>query len=117
MKTRKRWKCRFCRHQFSIKVGTIFERSPLSLSLWLPAMWMLANCKNGISSYELARALGVTQKTVWFMLHRIRLAMQNGSLDKIDGETEADEMYLGGQAKNMHIAKRKRPRHSRNRRT
>ena len=74
-------------------------------------MWMLANCKNGISSYELARALGVTQKTAWFMLHRIRLAMQNGSLDKIDGETEADEMYLGGQAKNMHIAKRKRVIH------
>ena len=108
---RKSWKCRDCRKVFSVKVGTIFEGSPIQLSKWLPAMWMLANCKNGVSSYELARALGVTQKTAWFMLHRIRLAMKNGSLDKIDGETEADEMYLGGQAKNMHIAKRKRVIH------
>src|SRR5215217_3787401 len=72
----RRWKCRGCKNQFSVKVGTIFEDSPLSLSKWMPAMWQLANCKNGISSYELARALGVTQKTAWFMLARIRLAMQ-----------------------------------------
>ena len=110
MKTRKRWKCRDCRHQFSIKVGTIFEGSPLSLSLWLPAMWMLANCKNGISSYELSRALGVTQKTAWFMLHRIRLAMKDddGFWTKMDGEVEVDETYIGGKAKNMHRARRKR---------
>ena len=110
MKTRKRWKCRDCRHQFSIKVGTIFEGSPLSLSLWLPAMWMLANCKNGISSYELSRALGVTQKTAWFMLHRIRLAMKDdgGFFGKLGGDVEVDETYIGGKAKNMHRARRKR---------
>ncbi len=73
--SRKIWKCRACRKQFSVKVGTIFEDSPLGLEKWLPALWMLANCKNGISSYELHRALGVTQKTAWFMLSRIRLAM------------------------------------------
>ncbi len=94
MKTRKRWKCRDCRHQFSIKVGTIFEGSPLSLSLWLPAMWMLANCKNGISSYELSRALGVTQKTAWFMLHRIRLAMKDdGFFGKLGGDVVSIEPF------------------------
>ncbi len=110
MKTRKRWKCRDCRHQFSVKVGTIFEDSPIKLAKWLPAIWLLANCKNGISSYELARALGVTQKTAWFMLHRIRLAMQDedGFLRKMDGEVEADEVYIGGKAKNMHAERRKR---------
>jgi transposase-like protein len=74
--TRRIWKCRGCRQQFSVKVGTIFEDSPLGLDKWLPALWMLANSKDGISSYELARALGITQKSAWFMLHRIRLAMQ-----------------------------------------
>ena len=105
---RKSWKCRDCRKVFSVKVGTIFEGSPIKLGKWLPAMWMLANCRNGISSYELGRDLGVTQKTAWFMLHRIRLAMQNGSLDKMTGEVEADEMYVGGKAKNMHRERRKR---------
>lgn len=76
LSTRDVWKCLGCKKQFSLKVGTIFEDSPLSLSKWLPAMWMLVNCKNGISSYELSRAVGVTQKTAWFMLHRIRLATQ-----------------------------------------
>lgn len=104
----RRWKCRDCRKQFSIKVGTIFEDSPLPLSKWMPAIWMLVNCKNGISSYELARALGVTQKTAWFMLHRIREAMQDGDLGPFDGEVEADETYVGGLAKNMHKAKRER---------
>ena len=108
MKTRKRWKCRDCRHQFSVKVGTIFEGSPIKLSKWMPAVWMLANCKNGISSYELARALGVTQKTAWFMLHRIREAMKDEDFRMFDGEVEADEVYIGGKAKNMHIEKRKR---------
>src|ERR1700685_2621455 len=75
--TQKRWKCRSCRKQFSVKVGTIFEDSPIPLEKWLPAVWMLCNDKNGISSYELHRALGVTQKTAWFMLHRIRLALQD----------------------------------------
>ena len=110
LKSRRVWKCRDCRKQFSIKVGTIFEDSPIKLSLWLPAVWMLVNCKNGISSYELARDLGVTQKTAWFMLHRIRLAMQSddGFFGKMDGEIEVDETYIGGKAKNMHRERRKR---------
>lgn len=108
MKTRKRWKCRSCRHQFSVKVGTIFEGSPIKLSKWLPAVWMLSNCKNGISSYELSRAIGVTQKTAWFMLHRIREAMKDDTVDPMDGEVEVDETYIGGKAKNMHAARRKR---------
>ena len=102
---RRVWKCRACRKQFSVKVGTIFEDSPISLSKWLPAMWQIANCKNGISSYELARAIGVTQKTAWFMLHRIRLAMRSRSFDKFDG---VDETFIGGKARNMHKAKRAR---------
>ena len=107
---RKSWKCRDCRKVFSIKVGTIFEGSPIQLSKWLPAMWMLANCKNGISSYELGRALGVTQKTAWFMLHRIREAMNDddGFFNKMDGEVEVDGTYIGGKAKNMHKARRQR---------
>ena len=75
LSTRRIWKCKACKNQFSVKVGTIFEDSP-SARKWLLALWLIANCKNGISSYELARALGVTQKTAWFMNHRIRLAMQ-----------------------------------------
>ena len=107
---REAWKCRSCRKVFSIKVRTIFEGSPIPLSKWLPAMWLLANCKNGISSYELADALDVTQKTAWFMLQRIRLAMQNGSFDKMDGEVEADETFIGGLARNMHPQRRERMR-------
>ena len=99
------WKC-YAKHpraKFSLKVGTIFEDSPIGLDKWLPAMWLIANCKNGISSYEMARGLGVTQKTAWFMDHRIRLAMQNRSLDMFDGsEVEADETFIGGLARNMH---------------
>jgi transposase-like protein len=108
LKTRRLWRCKACRKQFSIKVGTIFEDSPIGLSKWLPAMWMLANCKNGISSYELGRALGVTQKTAWFMLHRVRLAMQSESFTKLDGHVEVDETYIGGLARNMHHNRRKR---------
>ena len=84
--TRKLWKCRDCSKQFSVKIGTIFEDSPLGLDKWLPAFWMIVNAKNGISSYELHRSIGVTQKTAWFMLHRIRLAIQNGSMDKLSGK-------------------------------
>ena len=97
---------RHSRRQFSIKVGTIFEDSPIGLDKWLPAIWMIANDKNGISSYELHRALGVTQKTGWFMLHRIRLAMQTESFDKFGGEVEVDETFIGGKARNMHADKR-----------
>lgn len=105
--TRRNWQCKGCKKQFSVKLGTIFEDSPLGLDKWLPAVWMAANCKNGISSYELARDLGVTQKTAWFMLHRIRLAMQTGSFQLLKGTVEADETFIGGKARNMHYGKRK----------
>ena len=104
--TRRVWKCRDCKKQFSVKVGTIFEDSPLGLDKWLPAFWMIVNAKNGISSCEVSRALGVTQKTAWFMLHRIRLAVQNGGMDKLSGEVEADETYIGGKARSMNSTQR-----------
>jgi transposase-like protein len=104
----KRWKCRACKKQFSVKAGTIFEESPLALSTWFPAMWLICGAKNGISSCEIARALGVTQKTAWFMMHRIRLAMTQGSFDKMEGEVEVDETYIGGLARNMHADRRKK---------
>src|SRR6266566_3528744 len=99
------------RQKFSLKVGTVFEDSPIALEKWLPAVWLIVNCKNGISSYEVHRALGVTQKTAWFMLHRIRLAMQSKSFSKMGGsgsEVEVDETYIGGKARNMHLSKRQR---------
>src|SRR5277367_2451451 len=104
--TRRLWKCRDCKKQFSVKVGTIFEDSALGLDKWLPAFWMIVNAKNGISSCELSRAIGVTQKTAWFMLHRIRLAMQNGSMDKLSGEVEIDETYIGGKVRSMNNKQR-----------
>jgi transposase-like protein len=100
LSTRRIWKCAGCKRQFSIKVGTIFEDSPLGLDKWLPALWMIVNAKNGVSSYEIARALGVTQKTAWFMLHRIRLAMQTQTFTKLSGEVEVDESFIGGKARN-----------------
>jgi transposase-like protein len=105
--TRRLWKCKACKKQFSVKVGTIFEDSAIPLDKWLIAVWLIANSKNGISSHELARALGVSQKSGWFVLHRIRLAMQVGSFDKFDGEIEVDESYIGGKARNMHKHVRK----------
>jgi transposase-like protein len=105
------WKCYgdHPRAKFSLKVGTVFEDSPLPLQKWLPALWLLTNCQNGISSYELARAVGVTQKSAWFMLHRLRLALQQTQGGgKMGGHVEADETYIGGKARNMHIKKRKR---------
>jgi transposase-like protein len=80
--TQKRWKCRKCRKQFSVKAGSIFEDSPISLQKWLPTLWMLVNCKNGVSSHEIARSLGVTQKTAWFMLQRLRLVLRNKTANK-----------------------------------
>ncbi|MBW4523512.1 MAG: IS1595 family transposase [Scytolyngbya sp. HA4215-MV1] len=105
--TRRMWKCKNkeCRKQFSVKRGTIMEDSPLGLDKWLIAIWLIVNAKNGISSCELARALGITQKSAWFLLHRIRLAMQAGSFE-LSGEVEADETYVGGKAENMHKDKR-----------
>jgi transposase-like protein len=108
----RRFECRgkHPRKQFSVKVGTIFEDSPIALKSWLLAMWQITACKNGISSYELHRALGVTQKTAWFMNHRIRLAMQDtttgGSM--FGGTVEVDETYIGGKARYMHKDKRQK---------
>jgi transposase-like protein len=101
--TRRLFECKskHARRQFSVKVGTIFEDSPIALKSWLLAMWMVANCKNGVSSYEVARAIGVTQKSAWFMLHRIRLAMQDGETGgKLNGTVEVDETYIGGKTRN-----------------
>ena len=96
------------RQKFSLKVGTILEDSPIGLDKWFPAMWLLANCKNGISSYELAKAIGVTQKSAWFMLHRIRLAMQHGIMHKMggNGPIEVDETFIGPNPRKMHASKR-----------
>src|SRR5256714_4071070 len=105
----KKWQCKSAhkQRQFSAKVGTIFEDSPLGLDKWLTAVWLITNAKNGISSYEVHRAIGVTQKTAWFMLQRIRLAMQSGSfLKKMNGSVEVDETFIGGLARNMHKSKR-----------
>jgi transposase-like protein len=97
------------KQKFSLKIGTVYEDSPIPLEKWLPATWLLANCRNGISSYEIHRALGVTQKSAWFMMHRIRLAMQSGTFQKLGGpgqEVESDETWIGGKAKNMHANRR-----------
>jgi len=102
------WKC-YGDHEkakFSLKTGTIFEDSPIGLDKWLPAMWLVVNCKNGVSSYEVARAMGVTQKTAWFMDHRIRLAMRDGAPGKLFGHVEVDESFIGGKARNMHKSRR-----------
>ncbi len=109
--TQRRWKCKGCKKQFSVKVGTIFEDSPISLDKWLTALWMLVNCKNGISSYEVGRDLGITQKSAWFVLHRLRLALQHGSLVKLGGkghEVEVDETFIGGAARFMSAKRRRR---------
>jgi len=103
-----RWNCRACRKQFSAKNCTIFEDSPLGLNKWLPALWLIVNAKNGISSCEVARALAVTQKTGWFMLQRIRLAMQNGTLVKLGGTVEVDETFIGGRARKMNAKQKAR---------
>lgn len=107
LSTRRIWKCKAHheKQQFSVKVGTVLEDSPIALDKWLCAFWLIANAKNGISSYELHRSLGVTQKTAWFMLHRIRLAMQDGSIEQFSGRVEADETFIGGKARNMHADK------------
>jgi transposase-like protein len=112
--TRRLWECKaqHARKQFSIKVGSIFEDSALGLDKWLTAAWMICNCKNGVSSCEIARSIGVTQKTAWFMAHRIRKAMQTGPFMKLGGKggsgVEVDETFIGGKARNMHVSKRER---------
>ena len=104
--TRKIWFCKGCKKQFTVKVGSIFEDSPLGMDKWMFATWLVANCKNGVSSCEVARHLGVTQKSAWFMDHRIRHAMQSGSFNKFSGQIEADETFIGGKARNMHTSER-----------
>jgi transposase-like protein len=104
----KRWKCRGCKKQFSIRVGTILEDSPLSLDKWMVSMWMLANCRNGVSSYEISRAVGITQKSAWHLLHRVRKAMRDLNAEKLgaNGPIEIDESFVGGKVKNMHKSRR-----------
>ena len=108
--TRRLWKCRNkeCRRQFSVKVGTIFEDSPMPLDKWLASIWLIANSKNGISSHELARSVGLTQKSAWFVLHRVRLAMQTGTFQRFSVEVEVDETFIGGRARFMHKSVRAR---------
>jgi transposase-like protein len=108
LSTRRMWKCmnKACHKQFSVKVGTIMEDSAIKLDKWLMAIWLIANAKNGISSYEVSRAIGVQQRSAWFMLHRIRLAMQTGTFQKMSGTVEVDETFIGGLSRNMHKHKR-----------
>src|SRR5437667_10712534 len=105
-----RWHCRE-KHdapQFTLKTGSIMEDSPIPIGKWLTAMWQIVNCKNGISSYEVHRAIGITQKSAWFMDHRIRLALGMQPSGKLSGNVEADETFIGGKARNMHVDKRER---------
>jgi transposase-like protein len=108
---RRTWKCgrHHAKREFSVKVATVMEDSPIPLDKWMMATWMVTNCKNGISSYEIARDVKVTQKSAWFMLHRIRLAMQDDFFgSKLNSEVEVDETFIGGKARNMHLSERKR---------
>jgi len=110
IQTRRQWECseNHPKRRFSLKTGTIMEDSPLPLEKWLAALWLEVNSKNSVSSYEAHRALGVTQKSAWFMLHRLRTALRAGSLERIggNGPIEADETYVGGLARNMHFSRR-----------
>jgi transposase-like protein len=104
----RRWQCsaRHTQRQFTLKTGTIMEDSPLGLDKWLAAMWLLLNCKNGISSYEIARSVGISQKSAWHLMHRVRFSFHGGPFEKLFGEVEADETFIGGKARNMHKDKR-----------
>ena len=118
IKTRRLWFCKTCKKQFTVKVGTIFEDSPIGLDKWMAAIWMVVNCKNGVSSYEIHRSLGVTQKSAWFMLQRIRHGLKQKTgvgIKKLGGEgseLEADETFIGGRAKNMHKERRQKAMNS-----
>ena len=108
--TRRMWECKtkHAKKQFSVKVGSVFEDSTIKLDKWFCAIWLVSNAKNGISSYEVHRSLGVTQKTAWYMMHRIRLAMQTGTFEKLSGTIEVDETYIGGKARFMHQDRKER---------
>jgi transposase-like protein len=118
LESQKRWKCKECWKQFSVKLGTIFEDSHIALDKWLIALWMLVNCKNGVSSYEIAKTVGITQKSAWFVLQRLRLALANGTIMKKLGgagsEVECDETFIGQKAKNMHKSRKLRLQRLRN---
>lgn len=108
--TRRHWFCKGCKKQFTVKVGTIFEDSALGMDKWMIAVWLVVNAKNGISSYEVARALGITQKSAWFMMHRVRLALHEKETVRLGGsgkEVEVDETFIGGAARFMHADKRR----------
>jgi transposase-like protein len=109
MPTRRVWQCktRHPKSQFSVKVGSIYEDSAIGLDKWLMATWMMTSSKNGVSSYEIHRAIGVTQKTAWFMSQRIRLSMQDDDSNQLSGQVEVDETFIGGKARNMHVSKRR----------
>lgn len=109
-KSRRIWQCKndHVKRQFSVKIGSIMEDSPLGIDKWLIAVWLISSAKNGISSYELGKAIGVTQKSAWFMLHRIRLAMQAEDGGKLSSDIEVDETYIGGRARNMSASKKAR---------
>jgi transposase-like protein len=104
--TRRTWACKGCKTRFTVKKGSIMEDSPLSIELWLAAMWLISGAKNGISSCEIARSLGICQKSAWFLLHRIRHVMSTGSMDAFVGEIEVDETFIGGLEKNKHSDKK-----------
>ena len=106
--SRKIWRCGVCKKQFSVKVGPIFEDSPLPMDKWIVSMWLILNAKNGISSCALARAIGITQKSAWFVLHRIRLALRTGTIEKMFGTVEVDETLIGGLEKNKHANKKQK---------
>lgn len=112
MPKRRRWYCRDCKGQFTAKTRTIFEDSPIGFDKWLPAIWLIASNRNGISSYEIARGLAVTQKTAWFMLHRIRAAMEADASEPLSGIVEADESYIGGKWDRMSKGRRRAVRES-----
>lgn len=109
LSTRRVWQCktRHPKSQFSVKVGSVYEDSAIGLDKWLTATWMVVSCKNGVSSYEIARSIGVTQKSAWFMLHRIRLSLQDDDSNQLAGQVEVDETFIGGKARNMHVGKRR----------
>jgi transposase-like protein len=108
--SRRVWQCKnvHAKRQFTVKTGTVMEDSAVTLDKWMVALWMVVNCKNGVSSYEIARALRITQKSAWFMLHRVRKTMQDDSIGRLSGEVEVDETFIGGKARNMHVAQRRR---------
>jgi ISXO2-like transposase domain/Transposase zinc-ribbon domain len=110
LQNQNRWQCRnkHSKRQFSLKTGTIYEESPLGLDKWLVAMWLAVNCKNGVSSCEIARALNITQKTAWFLDHRVRVSLGMATPDKFTGHVEADETFIGQKARNMHASVRAR---------